>query len=367
MRMRVAAAVALGVLVAARAMAAPSVTIGDVQGAPGGRATLVVGLETGTAEVAQLEHEVRFDARAAALALSGREADCWAAPVTGKRVDVVPFPDLAGFRAAVLPAASAGPIPPGPVYFCRLDIRPDAAEGEYPIANRSLTVRALDGSVIEWAEAQDGTLRVRRGNPVLLRGGDTVGVPGGLVEFAVFLESGGAAVDATRNILEIEAPGVSFRVAGGQADCRAHPLTGKVLSTFLQSDSRLVAEMLPLLGSAPIRDGELYRCLLTIMPGAPTGAYSVSISDAEAVDVEGRPIAAVQGVAGRLVVATSDCAGDCDLDGAVDISDLLRAIDVALGLRDVGECVLADADRNGRVRVAELVEAVRNGLAGCPQ
>jgi hypothetical protein len=59
------------------------------------------------------------------------------------------------------------------------------------------------------------------------------------------------------------------------------------------------------------------------------------------------------------------CAGDCDERGDVEIDELVRGVNVALGRLMLIDCAAADADGNGAVEVDELIQAVQNVLAGC--
>jgi hypothetical protein len=54
--------------------------------------------------------------------------------------------------------------------------------------------------------------------------------------------------------------------------------------------------------------------------------------------------------------------GDCDRDGQVVISELVRGVNIALGTAPVTECVQFDRVQNGQVTVDELVRGVRNAL-----
>lgn len=54
--------------------------------------------------------------------------------------------------------------------------------------------------------------------------------------------------------------------------------------------------------------------------------------------------------------------GDCDRDGRVVVSELVRGVNIALGNADVNECTPFDRVQNGRVTVDELVRGVRNAL-----
>lgn len=63
--------------------------------------------------------------------------------------------------------------------------------------------------------------------------------------------------------------------------------------------------------------------------------------------------------------AAQVCVGDCDLNLEVTISELIRAVNIALGLADVPTCEAADANGDGQVTVNELILAVNNALLGC--
>lgn len=60
------------------------------------------------------------------------------------------------------------------------------------------------------------------------------------------------------------------------------------------------------------------------------------------------------------------CPGDCDGDAAVLVSELVRAVRIALGRTgDPADCPAADPDGDGSVSISELVRAVRAALEGC--
>jgi hypothetical protein len=59
------------------------------------------------------------------------------------------------------------------------------------------------------------------------------------------------------------------------------------------------------------------------------------------------------------------CAGDCDGDRQVSISELVRAVNYALDDRFPEDCVAVDGNRDHRVTVDELVRAVTRALNGC--
>lgn len=65
--------------------------------------------------------------------------------------------------------------------------------------------------------------------------------------------------------------------------------------------------------------------------------------------------------------ARAQCCGDCDENGAVDVSELVTAVSHALnGCPVGGRPCCGDCDGSGAVAVNELVTAVGHALAGCP-
>ena len=64
-------------------------------------------------------------------------------------------------------------------------------------------------------------------------------------------------------------------------------------------------------------------------------------------------------------VAPAQCVGDCDLDGAVRIAELVRAVDIALDQALPDTC-LGYACSSPDNQIACLVQSVANALRGCP-
>jgi Ca2+-binding EF-hand superfamily protein len=60
------------------------------------------------------------------------------------------------------------------------------------------------------------------------------------------------------------------------------------------------------------------------------------------------------------------CSGDCNGDEAVTIDELIKGVNIALGIFSPGECPAFDRNGDGAVRIDELVRAVANALVGCP-
>lgn len=61
----------------------------------------------------------------------------------------------------------------------------------------------------------------------------------------------------------------------------------------------------------------------------------------------------------------SACVGDCDDNGLVSINDLIAMVGIALGEAATSRCPAGDANGDGQVSIAEIVQAVNNALDGC--
>jgi len=92
----------------------------------------------------------------------------------------------------------------------------------------------------------------------------------------------------------------------------------------------------------------------------PSTAYYYVIA---AVDVYGVISPYSREVHGTIVAHL--CAGDCDLNGAVSVDELLVGVNIALGNLPVERCTTFDADGDGNVTVDEILAAVNNALSSC--
>jgi hypothetical protein len=91
---------------------------------------------------------------------------------------------------------------------------------------------------------------------------------------------------------------------------------------------------------------------------------SVSFAD---IDADGDLDAFVEG-GGRIFFFENraPCPGDCDASGQVDIAELIRGVNIALGTLDLPACSAIDSSANGAVTIDELIAAVSAALNGCP-
>ncbi len=59
------------------------------------------------------------------------------------------------------------------------------------------------------------------------------------------------------------------------------------------------------------------------------------------------------------------CVGDCDGNGSVSVSELIRCVRIALDQDSVESCPECDPNGDGSVRIPELVTAVSHALCAC--
>jgi len=77
-------------------------------------------------------------------------------------------------------------------------------------------------------------------------------------------------------------------------------------------------------------------------------------------------VVAVLWTGGHVAQAAPPCGGDCDGDGAVTVTELIKGVNIALGAAPVTQCPIIDANSDQDVTVNELVSAVNNALGSCP-
>jgi len=61
----------------------------------------------------------------------------------------------------------------------------------------------------------------------------------------------------------------------------------------------------------------------------------------------------------------AQCAGDCDGNGSVTVSELITIVNIALGNNTLSACRVVDADGNGTVSISEIIAAVNLALNSC--
>lgn len=83
-----------------------------------------------------------------------------------------------------------------------------------------------------------------------------------------------------------------------------------------------------------------------------------------------RPLLAVATLVGLLTLplpaAAQTCTGDCDTGGSVTVDEVVTGVSIALGARDIGDCVSFDSSNDQTVTVDEILQAITFALDGCP-
>jgi len=95
------------------------------------------------------------------------------------------------------------------------------------------------------------------------------------------------------------------------------------------------------------------------LPNLPAGTHRFTL---KAEDSAGH----VTETSVTLIIGAGGCAGDCDGNGSIDASDLVRGVNISLGTAPVTTCPSFDRDGGGTVTVDELTWAVNSALIGCP-
>jgi hypothetical protein len=62
---------------------------------------------------------------------------------------------------------------------------------------------------------------------------------------------------------------------------------------------------------------------------------------------------------------TFPCIGDCDGSGAVDVTEIIKMVNIALGDGSVSDCRAGDANGDDTIDVTEIIQAVNSALNGC--
>ena len=107
----------------------------------------------------------------------------------------------------------------------------------------------------------------------------------------------------------------------------------------------------------------------TLVPAGTTGAATLTFQSlANPTDIVLVPVELSRGnVFDRTGAAPpAVCAGDCNGDGSVVVSELVTAVRIALGIDGLERCAAADCRGAQTVSVDCLVGAVGAALRGCP-
>jgi hypothetical protein len=149
------------------------------------------------------------------------------------------------------------------------------------------------------------------------------------------------------NGVALSAPGASTRLEGVAPLIHSHPSWQLKLPQGTQGDFSLSFKLVS--EAAQYAESPVYTVLLTTEPG-PTMTPTASPT----------PTATPP--------ASIPCAGDCNGDGMVTIDELLRAVNLGIGLAIIAPietCPGLDVNADGAIAINEIIAAVNNALNGC--
>jgi hypothetical protein len=106
------------------------------------------------------------------------------------------------------------------------------------------------------------------------------------------------------------------------------------------------------------REGRLGEGRHVSVTGLSPGRHNITF---EVVDSDGD-----KATASRIIyVGEQRCVGDCNADQQVTIDELVRMVNIALGLLPPEACLFADTNGDGEVTIEEIVQGVNRALNGC--
>jgi pimeloyl-ACP methyl ester carboxylesterase len=108
--------------------------------------------------------------------------------------------------------------------------------------------------------------------------------------------------------------------------------------------------------------------------GGPAGGFEVFVNEGFAhLDIVTAEDNADNNVVGPLsnfitrnAVLSVPCAGDCDGNGAVSVDEVVRGVNILLGIAPIDQCPAFDCHGTGVVSIDCLVQGVSRLLEGCP-
>jgi hypothetical protein len=196
--------------------------------------------------------------------------------------------------------------------------------------------------------------------------GQGVGRPGGIACLPATLSAGPAQVATTSNDVGFDAGQFTFNSCTINPAIGGGSTAGKMLSAAALGAG---SERVQIGGNANVTPtGLLYTCQFAVAAGATAGAHALTNAPA-ATDLGGNPIAGVTGLPGQIIVTS--CAGDCNGDGHVSIGEVIKCVNLFLGLPFCNpsdpnlSCPTADATPNGIVSIGDVTQCVGRFLNGC--
>ncbi len=224
---------------------------------------------------------------------------------------------------------------------------------------------------------------VRGASGVTVSVGNAAGPPGSTVTIAISLDNDVPVravqlrLTDTPNQLTL-VPGsarTTTRSTALMADANEQD-NGSVIAILISTGVALIAA-----GSGPILELDF-----AIAPSASLGStITLGLSEALVadenrtplpVDVQNGSVSVALPTATPTSTATQSptatptqtpvpCVGDCNASHTVTVDELVKGVNIALGLAPLADCRSFDSSGDGKVTVDELVKGVNNALCGC--
>ncbi len=134
-------------------------------------------------------------------------------------------------------------------------------------------------------------------------------------------------------------------------------------NTINAASIRLEGPNGPIVASASW-DGTANAAVLVAREPWVPGVYTATLTTA-ALDASGNALQADHAWSFTVRAVAGLCFGDCNGDGEVTIDELVRGVNIALGILPLDACPSFDSGGDGEVTIEELIAAVNDALAGC--
>ena len=283
-----------------------SIIVGSATGEPGATVSFDTSLNTESSEIAGVQVDIAFDAKAAIVAKEDGKPKCTVNPDIEKDATsfafqpsgCTPGEDCTGIRAIVLSLADLEPIPTGSKLFtCDVALAADAT-GTYPLTCSNSGAGNVNGDKVG-ADCTDGTITVAVPTDATVVVGDVVGVAGQDATLSVSLQTE-VEVAGTQNDITFPAGIGVVAKSNGKPQCTVNEAIEKGGTSFAFQPSGCTpgdnctgvrALVLALDNVDPIPGGSvLYTCEVAIDSDVASGTYPLVCTNQGASDPDGKAV-----------------------------------------------------------------------------
>jgi hypothetical protein len=239
------------------------------------------------------------------------------------------------------------------------------------VGSTPLTFEMCSLDEVDCSASVDGSLDIS-GCPAInlgiTTGSGTYGLSPGRVCVGATLASNGATVASASTVVTFDDSIFALE------SCTINPSLigiGKSLAIMAPAPGAGMEEISVSGSATAIPNGNLFICTFTIAAAVASGTYDL-MNTPLAADGSGTPLPTT-GFDGLVGVTT--CAGDCNGSGAVDISEVVKVLNIAgaggaplcVASNPPASCPAADANNSGTIAINEVVLTLNQAGAGsCP-